>query len=140
RRADTKWSAQIVHERLARRFGKASVFMDVHDILPGVDWAQRLRTAMQSCNILLVMIDKRWLNSGVKKGTGQRRLDDEKDHLRKEIEAALTAGLMVIPVLVDGATMPRAEKLPEALQDMATKQAVKLRPDPDMEIDIERLI
>ena len=38
----------------------------------------------------------------------QRRLDDPNDFVRIEIEAALERNVRVIPVLVDGATMPQA--------------------------------
>ena len=57
------------------------------------------------CDALLAVIGKHWVfgsNSDKK-----RRLDDPTDFVRVEIEAALTRDVPVIPVLVDGAAMPR---------------------------------
>ncbi len=54
---------------------------------------------------------------------GRRRLDDPEDIVRLEIEAALTRKVRVIPVLVNGAAMPRSTDLPPGLQDLAGRQA-----------------
>ena len=54
----------------------------------------------------------RWLEAA---GADGRRLDDPGDFVRLEIEAALTRGVRVIPVLVDAAWMPRPDQLPACL-------------------------
>src|ERR1022692_4096080 len=46
---------------------------------------------------------------------------------RLEIEAALTRNVLVIPVLVEGAQMPRAVQLPASLEKLAHRQAQKAR-------------
>ena len=66
---------------------------------------------------------------------GGRRIDDPDDFVRLEIETALTRKIRVIPVLVDGARMPRADQLPPALAGLTRRQALELNPsrfDSDM--------
>jgi hypothetical protein len=48
--------------------------------------------------------------------------------VRLEIEAALTRGVKVIPILLDGARMPRAEELPDSLAKLVRRQALELHP------------
>ena len=56
----------------------------------------------------------------------RRRLDDPSDFVRIEIEAALQRNVPVIPVLVDGAAMPRAGELPDSLKKLTRRQAVEI--------------
>ena len=71
---------------------------------------------------------------------GHRRLDDENDYVRLEVECALRLGKVVIPVLVRGGAMPRPSELPETLSQVAFRHAVSVRPDPDFHRDMDRLI
>ena len=48
--------------------------------------------------------------------------------MRLEIEAALARNICVIPVLIEGARMPRADELPDSLAKLARRQAIELRP------------
>jgi colicin import membrane protein len=58
--------------------------------------------------------------------------------VRIEIEAALQRGIRVIPVLVDGATMPRREDLPDSLQKLRRRQAIEISHN-RFNSDVERL-
>ena len=73
--------------------------------------------AVGSCAVLLVVIGGWWLTATGE--DGRRRLDDPGDFVRLEIEAALARHVRVIPVLVDGARMPRAADLPASLEGLA---------------------
>jgi hypothetical protein len=57
-----------------------------------------------------------------------RRLDDPKDFVRIEIEAALSRGVRVIPILVGGAQMPDESELPPSLAALKRRQALSLDP------------
>jgi hypothetical protein len=57
---------------------------------------------------------------------GERRLDDPDDFVRLEIEAALKRDVRVIPILVEGARMPRSEELPQSVAALARRQALEL--------------
>jgi hypothetical protein len=80
------------------------------------------------------VIGKAWLTAV--DAAGRRRLDDPADRL--EITAALSRGIKVIPVLVDGASMPSARDLPEPIVSLARHQAIELR-SARIEADTERL-
>ena len=107
------------------RFGASSVFMDVTDIEAGVDFVDVLQRAVGSCDVLLAVIGPEWLSSTDRRG--RRRLDDPHDFIRLEIGTALKRNVRVIPVLVEGATMPAAEDLPADLEPLTRRQAVELR-------------
>jgi hypothetical protein len=55
--------------------------------------------------VLLALIGSQWVT--ITDEEGKRRLDDPNDFVRLEIEAALQRGVLVIPILVRGAKMPR---------------------------------
>ena len=76
--------------------------------------------------MLLALIGDQWLT--VTDVNGRRRLDDPDDFVRLEIQAALTRNVRIIPILVDGARMPRAEELPAGLAGLARRQALELSP------------
>jgi hypothetical protein len=59
--------------------------------------------------------------------------------VRLEIEAALTRNVRVIPILVEGAPMPRPEELPESLTRLVRRQALELSPE-RFEFDTNRLL
>ena len=94
-------------------FGEDAVFMDVDTIEAGVDFVEVLQNAVQSCDVLVALIGRSWLN--IKDEAGKRRLDNPEDFVRIEIAAALDRDIRVIPVLVDGVPMPRSTELPDNL-------------------------
>jgi hypothetical protein len=96
---------------LIARFGEDQVFMDVDAIEPGVDFAEEIEAAIEASQILLAVIGKEWLIASDE--DGRRRPEDPDDIVRLEIQAALERDIRVIPILVEGATMPRRHDLPE---------------------------
>ena len=56
------------------------------------------------------------------------------------LETAIRRSLPIIPVLVQGARMPRPEDLPDSLQGLVYYNAIEVRPDPDFHPDVTRLI
>jgi hypothetical protein len=73
---------------------------------------------------LLVIIGRSWLTAADRQG--KRRLDDADDFVRLEIATALKHGVRMIPVLVDGATMPAAADLPRDIQALVRRNAVEI--------------
>jgi len=137
RREDSADISGRISDRLVEHFGRNSVFKDVDSIPIGRDFRTHLQEAVGRCDALLVIIGKQWCDSSVH---GKRRLDDPRDHLRIEIESALARNIPVIPVLVQGALVPEEELLPESLRPLAYRNGVHVRPDPDFNVDLERLI
>jgi TIR domain len=136
RRQDSAYPAGWLFDQLESRFGKGQVFKDVDSIQPGDDFFAEIEAAIAACGILLVVIGSRWLTVA---GESGRRLDDPTDFVRLEIEAALHLGIRIIPVLVDGAQMPRADELPVSLASVARRQAIEFGPK-HFKSDLNRLI
>ena len=124
RRDDTEGEAGRLFDDLVGTFGGESVFMDVSDIRPGVDFRKEIDANVASCGVLLAVIGPRW--SSITGASGGRRLDDPNDFVRLEIASALARDVAVIPVLVHDAKMPRPEDLPENLKDLAFRNSVEI--------------
>ena len=122
RRADTSAVAARVAERLIRELGESRVFLDVRAMEAGRNFRLQLRDAVTRSAVMLVLIGPNWLTDA----RGARRLDDPQDHVRNEIEEGLLRGLLVIPVLVDGASMPPSSELPPALMPLAELQSLRI--------------
>jgi penicillin-binding protein 1A len=138
RRDDTADVAGRIYDSLARRFGRNRVFKDVDSLHPGADFAEHIQQILPRCRVMLVLIGPNWLDS--RDPEGRRRLDDQKDFVRTEIETGLAArGLYVVPVLVNGARMPLEEHLPESLRPLVRLHAATVRRDPDFHDDVSRL-
>lgn len=139
RRADSQTITGRIYDRLVTAFGPENVFKDVQDIKPGSDFRGALKEAVGSCDVLLVVIGKDWLTSA--DSHGNRRLDNPGDFVRIEIETGLQRDkVLVVPVLIDKASMPSASDLPVELHELAFKQAVDVREDPDFHLDMTRLL
>jgi hypothetical protein len=138
RRDDTADVAGRIYDAMAQRFSKQRVFKDVDNIGPGVDFGDYIKTVLPRCRVALVLIGPHWLEA--KDDTGKRRLDDDHDWVRIEIETALaTPGVLVVPVLVNGARMPRGEEVPDSLKALLRRNAAIIRRDPDFHDDVDRL-
>ncbi len=124
RRDDAAGDAGRLADHLHRRFGAAQVFLDIEAIAPGTDFVQALSASLQRTAAMLVVIGPRWLT--LRTADGRRRLDDPDDFVRREVETALGRGIPVVPVLVQGAALPRIDELPAALAPLATRQAVSV--------------
>jgi hypothetical protein len=140
RREDAEGQAGRLFDDLVTHFGENSVFMDVVGIEPGRDFRRVIDQHVASCGVLLAVIGKNWFDA--KDEAGRRRLEDPMDFVRLETASALKRDIPVIPVLVRGATMPRAEQLPPDLAELAYRNGVELthaRWDSDVEILIRAL-
>ncbi len=137
RRDDSSGYAGRLYDRLSQHFGINQVFMDVDHIEPGEDFAEIINQAVGSCSILLALIGRSWITAADKNGA--RRLDDPEDFVRLEITSAISSNVRVMPLLVDGASMPLAHQLPEALTLLARRQAAELS-NTRFHQDVDRLI
>src|SRR5215216_4076324 len=137
RREETGYPAGWLYDRLAERFGEGQVFKDVDSIAPGDDFIEVISTAVGSCDVLLALIGDRWLT--ITDEDGRHRLENPDDFVRLEIEAALARDVRVIPVLIDGTRMPRADELPPSLAGLVRRQALELSPN-QFAFDTNRLL
>jgi TIR domain-containing protein len=125
RREDTAAAAGRVYDRLSRLLSKPNVFFDVSTIGGGEDFAEKIASEIGKSDAALVFIGDKWLEQGPS-GAGPR-LSEPDDYVRAELRAALSRPVLVLPVLVGGARMPRPEQLPEDIRAVATKNALPLR-------------
>jgi hypothetical protein len=125
RRDDTAGTAGRLHQYLEHALGKENLFIDVDDIPKGVNFRKALNDQLATCDIFLCVIGRNWLND--KDDEGRRRLDQAGDYVRVEIAEALKRNIRVIPVLVDGARLPKASELPDDIAQLTDRQCVELR-------------
>lgn len=124
RQADTKAWAIGLRDDLAKVFGEDQVFLDKDALGPG-NWRDQLQRALERCSAVLVVIGRQWLTSVDDQQRPRLSLPD--DVHRQEIALALHhRGVIVIPVLVDDAAMPKADQLPEDIRSLADQQAYKI--------------
>jgi hypothetical protein len=135
RRAESAYPTGWLYDRLANHFGRADIVRDIDTIEPGDDFVEVIGRAVASCDVMLVVIGTRWIS--ITDEDGRRRLDHSDDFVRREIEAAWQRDIRVIPILVDGATMPRTEQLPPSLVKLTRHQALELSP---YRFDTDRLL
>ena len=126
-----------LYDALAARVSAADVFMDVSDIEPGVDFSVAIADAVGGCDVMLALIGPRWATAVTAEGS--RRLDDPDDYVVVETAVALERDVRVIPVLIEGVSMPEADSLPERLRGLARRNAVQLS-TVNWRTDVERLV
>jgi TIR domain len=137
RREDTAPYARLLQTRFSERLPDARVFMDLDSIEAGLDFAEVIRKAVDSCAVLVALIGHQWATLADEQG--QPRLYNPNDFVRFEIHRALQRGVRVIPVLVDGARPPQQEELPAELHELARLNAVELSYG-RFEYDADRLL
>lgn len=139
RREDSAGFVRALLGPLRQRFGSDRIFKDTDNIPPGEDFVDIIRRELESCKVLLAVIGSEWATVEDPR-TRTRRLDNPNDYLRLEVATALkNEHVIVIPVLVDRAGMPRSEDLPEDLWLLARRNAIELS-DNHWDTDVERLV
>jgi TIR domain len=134
RRADDAGFTQALYLHLESEFGSGDLFMDVEGyIKPGDDFFEVINSQISSCDVVLAVIGPRWTELLT------ARVGDPDDFVAIEIKAAFNQGKRVIPALVGGASMPRADSLPDAIRPLARRNAVDLRPE-SFKVDCRRLV
>jgi hypothetical protein len=138
RREDAPATTGRIYDHLVQSFGADSVFKDVDSIPVGTDFPSHIQRILRQATAQVVIIGPRWLD--IHDEAGRSRLQNPGDFVRQEIETGLASGIPVIPVLVEGATMPPAQVLPSSVAPLTRLQAVNIRFDPDFTTDVRRLI
>ncbi len=137
RRDDSSGYAGRLYDRLVAQYGPDRVFMDIDTIRPGHDFAEDIERALSDSLACIVLIGRQW--ESITSAEGRRRLEDPTDFVRLEVAAAIRRGVIVIPVLVEGASPPSAASLPVELQPLARRQAIELSNE-RWHYDVSRLV
>src|SRR5215472_12920241 len=121
RREDSADISGRIYDRLVALYGQRHIFKDVNSLQAGQRFPAKLENAITERTVMLVIIGQRWLP------TLRERLNDPNDFGRIEIEIALRQHATIVPLLVQGATMPSQEQLPPSVSDLANFHAMNIR-------------
>jgi len=129
RRSDTGAYAGRLNDALCNEFGE-NVFFDLGGAIDGGDdWKKIIDERLESCAALIVLIGTNWQPA---------RLANPEDIVRHEISSALAHNVRVIPVLVNGGTLPSAADLPDEMRYLLSRQMTELT-DRHWRADYEQL-
>jgi len=117
RREDCGVAAGRLFQNLASQAGALEIVTDVDLLPPGVNYEDALQTQVASCDLVLAVLAKGWAGPV---------FAGERDFVRTEIGAALKRGIPVLPVLIEGATMAGADKLPAELSGLPELDCMQL--------------
>ncbi len=137
RRDDSAGHAGRVFDRLRTDFKESVLFMDVDAIPLGANFARVLEEEVGRCSVLLAIIGPRWLEAMDEHG--ERRLDNPNDFVRVEIAAALARDIPVIPILLDGARIPKPSVLPADLAELSQRNGLDVR-HASFHADMDKLV
>ncbi len=119
RTGDGDEAAALLYQALSDRFGEEMIFRAAASIQPGDLYAQKLIDGVRGSAVLLAIMSPGWPHCP--------ELRDENDWVRREIMAAHTAGIRVIPVLKGRKTgRLKAGDLPTELAWLADVQSLVL--------------
>jgi len=136
RRSDSDVITGRIRDNLANHYGEDAVFMDIDSIPLGFDYREQMRDALSDNKVMIAVIGPKWLG-----GRGKdARINANNDPVRIELETAFQQGMRIIPVLVSGATMPKAADLPQSLQGLCYINAGEVDGGRDFRQHMSRLI
>ena len=126
RRSDSAGFAGRIADYFTYRYPHIPVFFDATSIEPGQDFVESINMRLESSAVVLAPIGETWLDTR-DAASGERRIDNPNDFVRRELSMALARGARVIPVLLDNAQMPPASMLPDDLEPLARCNAELMR-------------
>jgi hypothetical protein len=136
RRRDSKEVVDNLYHELLYHVLAEMIFRDLDSLFAGDDFPDMIRTKLSKSCLALVVIGPKWLE------ILHERKDDPVDYVREEVRLALESGIAVVPVTVSNADMPTESELAEFpdLQPLALRNGVSVRPEPDIQTDMQRLV
>jgi len=125
RRAESLKDARHLAKLIDTGPFRGRIFIDLKGLDGAPDWLHELERQVASSDAMISIICRDWVE--VRDGDGKRRIDNDKDFVRFELAEAFRRNIPVIPVLVDGARMPKGSELPDNLLYLTRPQAELLR-------------
>jgi hypothetical protein len=123
-----------LHDYLAEKLDHESIFMDVNR---GFENLEELIENVRASDVLLAMIGPEWVSLTKEKFD---KSVAETDWVLREIETGLqTDGVLVIPVLMNGAPMPTSDQIPGSIQGIIGKRGFSISQE-TFETDAARLL
>ncbi len=134
RKEDSSGYSLALYNELSKWYDKNTIFKDFHNIEPGEDFEEAIDNALNSCSILLVIISDRWCEI-----LNKRANSISNDFVKLEIATALSKNIYIIPITLNGATMPTEIELPDDLKNLIRRQYLNID-QTRFEIDIRKLV
>jgi TIR domain len=136
RRSDSDVITGRIRDNLANHYGEDAVFMDIDSIPLGFDYRKQMKEALAENKVMVAVIGPKWLG-----GRGKdARINESDDPVRIELETAIQQRMPLIPVLVSGATMPKAVDLPQSLRELCYINAGEVDGGRDFHQHMSRLV
>jgi O-acetyl-ADP-ribose deacetylase (regulator of RNase III) len=120
--------AALLDRVLTETFGPDAVFRDFRSVRPGDDFTKEVFDGLRSSVALLAVVGPGWATSA-----------GGADWVHRELAEAFTAGVRVIPVLVEDAELPAEHTLPADIAALSRCQALRLRFS-SIEHDLDRIV
>lgn len=115
------YAPMFIDRELSRRFGADNVFQAGRSVLPAASIPGDVTGWLEKCTVLIALIDLYWVSQDLS------RLWDPEDWVRREISHALEHGKTVLPVLLDGAEMPKTGDVPDVIAPLTKLLALRMR-------------
>jgi hypothetical protein len=93
--------------------GVSEVFLDTRTLQPGDAFEQRIHRTIAECDLFVPLIGQKWMEI-----LKLREASGDTDVLLQEVASALQLDKEIVPLLVDGAPMPKLEDLPPPMVDL----------------------
>jgi hypothetical protein len=133
---DTSGETGRLADALKNHFEEDQIFMDIDKIEPGVDFTEVISRSLDICDVMLAIIGPNWQG---RDSNGLSRIKKPDDWVRLELSTALKRNIRVVPVLVDGASLPDVSELPEDLEGLSRRQTYEIS-NKRWQYDTEQLI
>ena len=134
RHEDIPFAASMLYQELKGRFGQENIFFDGGTLRPGMQFLEEIKSHLASpSGVFIALIGPRWLETM----TAHRRRRDD-DYVVREIDLALQNRWMIIPMLVNDASLPDPSELPPAIRTLRDCQVARLR-QTSLDDDIKNL-
>jgi|SRR6185436_3502451 len=115
--------AHAIYEYVKHRHA-CEPLLDEHFIQLGQHVASAIEQAIHKSRAFIFIIHPGWLTPDA---SGRRPLDDAGNWMRRELQIALECRAAILPILLDGATMPAADQLPAEIAALSGYNAVEMR-------------
>jgi hypothetical protein len=133
RNANRSYAPVLIDRELRRRFGPDNVFQATRSNLPAAAIPAEIMRRLRGCTLLIALIDPPWT------GEDLHRLREPNDWVRREIRYALDHDKQILPVLLDGASMPRTGELPDDIAPVTHRIALRMQAG-TADADLQRLV
>lgn len=121
RRLDSSIFSEVLAAQLQAAYGRTRVFIDVENVRDADVWPSRVKSALHDAKVVIVVIGKSWLSAADE--SNRRRIDLPDDWVRLEIETSLREDKKILPVLIDGAQVPKRDAIPASIASLIDNKA-----------------